>query len=1135
MRVKYKGSIEPNNNWEDLAKKAVELSFRNDFELDPSKSHNYAESSSLLEKSMEVCTSSWPFLRYAELCRDYESKISTYERSVKVEATSLAIARLVYLNSVLDNLDKAKYWLDQLISLYPNDPYIKNFMFLKDTFVGKDKVTRCSLVPYDFDPVFYREAHKELGLQSDIESIFHFIEYGRNELRDYKRPIDIPVVKVVLFTQYYACDEQTKNDIVYCLNKNIENPLINELVLFYDQDELKNELIELSQASDKIRIVKIEERLTFKQWFEFSSQNYSESWIKVLANSDIYFDSTLSFLYNLEYRKDIFYSCSRVDLDDSGNLIPSRITNSKDSPLINNYTSQDCWVYKEDLLPFKSDFKLGYENCDVFLKDHCLASGCHFLNLFNHINCVHVDRRSIKVRGKYEFSPKESSNNSDYEGDWVGFALAALEEKDQTSAIKLFRRSIELKPSASWPYIKLAAMLNDTKEKIELLTEAIKIDNNCWGYIMLIRSFLSTNDYYKANDLLSTLEELVANEAGAEADVLKEVKELKSYIEIKLRTKIYLRVYGNLFKRLRTINSFYSFAKQHKKDLFVYWGEGFQWSSQKFDDLFEKVESISFVEKEFIETNSKNTLDLSLLMNAKGKDLSDKEILEHLKKESFTYFGDECLEDVIDGFSVDNNFYQLLVPKLSLDQSYKVDAILKQFVDGKTFGIFIDNPDTSLLKKEIDKQIEEEPKSVFFVSCNRADLLSSLIEDYPERIVFQEKEFEDTESYEMLGDQTNKLVDLFLLASTNKIISCPCNEITNVSSKMSGVPLIELPGYECKEKTLKPNLIRVHHQLGWQTPAFTEKQAFINHDNNYLCPSDKIYIACPWASIIDFIVSRFQNSIRLSDFYESQEIRNYLENHMRTNGYDSKKLLDYDTHTVCQHIFWHKLIRFWVSHGIKNVHASHLTKNFVHVDGIKFYPWFLVGSNIENPKRNFNMTFKRDRKYLCSFIGATTKAYRSNIRQKINDSFIKLKKETLKKDVYVSLNNTWFYEGLVYENQINQRQIKQAHLEQQQFDTIRFNTILSNSVFSLCPEGTGPNTIRLWESMAIGSIPVLFENDWERPSIDNLSWDEFSITIRPNQVEDVFYILNEIPKEKIEEMRTNCINAYNSIRTRTCF
>jgi len=1134
MKIKYKSPESKEDSWFDLLDKALELSFSKSLELDPSKSHNYSESKSLLEEVTKRCTEAHPFFRYADLCEDYALKIDAYERSLAIESTSFAISKLVYFNSILDNLEEAKSWLDQLISLKPEDPYVKKFIFLKDTFKGNDGIFRNSLIPYDFDPVFYREAHKELGLRSNIEAIFHFLEYGKKELRDYKRPIDIPVVNIILFTQYYVCDEQTRNNIMYCLDKNINNHLIDEIVILYDQEDVEEYLKEIAASSNKIRIAKINERLTFKQWFDLSSQEYPKH-IKVLANSDIYFDHTIDFLRSLDYREDILYSCSRLDLDESGNIVASRISNSENSPLINNYTSQDCWVFKEKLLPFNSDFMLGYENCDVFLKDNCLSSGCHYLNLFGRLNCIHVDRRPTKIRGKYEFDSGSSQQNSNEKanphGDWLETGLAAIQEKDPKTAIELFRRSISLKPSASWPYIKLAAILDDVNEKINLLREAIKVDDNYWSHILLVRSFLKNQDQNEAIQSLSTLEGLVNDQTPTE--VLNEISDLRKQIKYP-KSKIYLRVHGNLFKRLKTINSFFSFAKENNKDLFVYWGEGFQWSSQKFEDLFEKVD-ISFMEKEAFEEHSSSLVDLYSLMNS--SEMNEKELSSYLKQNSFNYFGDESIQDILGTPEPDNQFYQELIPKISLEQSHYVQEILNKFVPNDTIGLCFDDINLPTVSEEILKQIKENSSCSFFVCSNAQRSIPSLKEMYGEKIIFQGKNSDCEDPYRVCGDQSPSLIDLFLLASTSKIICDKDHEIVEIASKISGLKVTSLKcDNHCKIKnSLYPSVIHIPHQLGWQTPAFTEKQALINHEHNYLCPSNKLYIGSPWATLIDFIHSKFEDLHQCSDFYANNEVRHYLDNYMLTNGYDQGSFVEYETHTVCQHIFWEKLIGFWSHYGIKNVHASHLTSDFDEKEGIKFHPWFLVGSNTENPKRNSGMEIKLDKKYLCSFVGANTDRYRSSIRKKIKDLLLELNKKEIKKEIYFDLKNVWFYNDIVYESQIGNKEVPQSHLEQKQFETVFYNELLSESTFSLCPEGTGPNTIRLWESMSVGSIPVLFENNWARPKIEGLSWDDFSITLGLDQLEDMFHILNEIPQNKIRRMSINCINAYNSIRTRTCF
>jgi hypothetical protein len=217
----------------------------------------------------------------------------------------------------------------------------------------------------------------------------------------------IPIVKcdlneIVLFTQYYACDEETKNNLIYCLNKNVDNSLINKIVIFYDQEELINELFTISRISKKISIVKIDKRLTFKEWLDFSKKNYPKS-IKVLANSDIFFDSTLSFLYKLEYRKDILYSSSRLDLSTEDKLVRSITNHGSNSSFIDNVTSQDCWVFRDELIDFDAEFVLGSENYSSLLRHSCTSSGCNFLNIFKHINCIHVNR-NFKIKKRHEVS-----------------------------------------------------------------------------------------------------------------------------------------------------------------------------------------------------------------------------------------------------------------------------------------------------------------------------------------------------------------------------------------------------------------------------------------------------------------------------------------------------------------------------------------------------------------------------------------------------------------------------------------------------------------------------------------------------------------------------------------------------------
>lgn len=426
-------------NWIEIASKAIYLSFDDNEALDPNKVKNYDESKELFKLSIKNADKAWPFLKYAELLDDYKSKIDLYERSFEIEKKEYTCVKLIEFNIYLDNLVGAKKWLQELKSLNSENNFIKKFSFIDEIDIINNKFYFNSFKEFDF--VFYREAFPELELKSNLDAIFHFCENGLNEKRNYKRPINIPILqkgiksKIILFTQFYDCDKETKSNIITCLKNNTKNKLIDEMVLFYDQESLEAELATFCDESNKIKLKRIKERLNYKYWFEYGSKNYPED-IKILANSDIYFDSTLKLLYKLDYRRDILYACSRVDFLD-GKLVKSKNDYGENSSFINNFISQDCWIFKNKIIDFESNFILGYENCDVFLKHNCISSGCEFLNLFDHIKCIHVDKRTKKKRKMYNLISSKIEKND----QWRKLAVLASKESDKDKSVSLYKQS----------------------------------------------------------------------------------------------------------------------------------------------------------------------------------------------------------------------------------------------------------------------------------------------------------------------------------------------------------------------------------------------------------------------------------------------------------------------------------------------------------------------------------------------------------------------------------------------------------------------------------------------------------------------------------------------------------------------
>jgi len=351
-------------------------------------------------KNLNLCARQ--LIRLAEF-EPYSVREAFYERSLMLDRSESTLIKLIRINIFIGNLFRAQEWFEELECLNKDSAFLEKYSFIRSiNFLNGAYI--CNLLPESFDASFYFRTHNELCLGSELDGIFHYLEFGANELRDYKKPISIPIKDraeedIVLFTQYYRRDEQTKRELSMCLKNNFLNKFIKKIVVFCEK-ECTADLVDYLDCSGKIAIVPMNERLNFEQWIQYSTSNYPEC-IKLLANSDIYFDETIQFLYDIEYRSNLLYSCSRVDLDPQGKLVKSKVDKGSNSLYINNTTSQDCWIFKKELNKFRSDFVLGYENCDVLLKHNCMKAGCDFVNLYEKMNCIHVDSRTKKMRKRY--------------------------------------------------------------------------------------------------------------------------------------------------------------------------------------------------------------------------------------------------------------------------------------------------------------------------------------------------------------------------------------------------------------------------------------------------------------------------------------------------------------------------------------------------------------------------------------------------------------------------------------------------------------------------------------------------------------------------------------------------------------
>ena len=136
----------------------------------------------------------------------------------------------------------------------------------------------------------------------------------------------------ILITTYYKSQNtQRQNEINQCLINNINNKHIKKIYL------LNDDIYELDFLDDKSKVEQIivdedsKKRLKFSYAVNYINDNFKGEKC-ILANSDIYYDTSLELLYNINYNN-LFIALSRYD----------------NGRLFNKPLSQDSWIFESPL------------------------------------------------------------------------------------------------------------------------------------------------------------------------------------------------------------------------------------------------------------------------------------------------------------------------------------------------------------------------------------------------------------------------------------------------------------------------------------------------------------------------------------------------------------------------------------------------------------------------------------------------------------------------------------------------------------------------------------------------------------------------------------------------------------------
>ena len=297
--------------------------------------------------------------------------------------------------------------------------------------------------------------------------------------------------------------------------------------------------------------------------------------------------------------------------------------------------------------------------------------------------------------------------------------------------------------------------------------------------------------------------------------------------------------------------------------------------------------------------------------------------------------------------------------------------------------------------------------------------------------------------------------------------------------------------------TFEESTVKTIHipDVEWQTPVITEKLAYECLLNAPLRATEDItYLAVPWATLIDNLLWGTDAGKKTA----SSVLRKVSQ-------------LDHGRYfTVCQHYKYREIESLFRNIGGEVIYTPHAETTDDHsIQGFPLYSPVTGDPNSDKP-------------IWYSFIGAHKDHYISGIREHIfgdnhPDNCIVVRRGVWQFNIDVYTEQIWGNESTGLEKYIANEKKKY------------YKRILERSRFSLCPAGAGPSSIRFFESLASGSIPVLLADTLALPKVNAVDWNECIIRVPEDKYSQLRDILGKISPEREIVMRQNCIEAYKRL------
>ena len=189
----------------------------------------------------------------------------------------------------------------------------------------------------------------------------------------------------------------------------------------------------------------------------------------------------------------------------------------------------------------------------------------------------------------------------------------------------------------------------------------------------------------------------------------------------------------------------------------------------------------------------------------------------------------------------------------------------------------------------------------------------------------------------------------------------------------------------------------------------------------------------------------------------------------------------------------------WRLRTLLNHELLHRFRHKVLVYDERDRPWCtLPGLYVSMPARHFEARWQRP----CAYYGAAkfTEAERNGTAPDLLYSFVGSRSHAIRKPILRLTHLRAVVEdssGFVFYDRSDPEAFdrRKAH----------FRTTLLRSKFVLCPRGAGTSSIRLFETLAAGRVPVIIGDQWVPPV--GPKWEDFSLRVRESETATIPHLL----------------------------